>query len=226
MRTDLANGGFGYTARFRTCRRYGSFLCSLSPNQGPRHSGVAPPPMSCPVSTPWSGRDRLIVVEECLEAVVGGGVVGGVVLPAAPDDVGPGAGEDADGVGVVAAAGDGLVVEVGGPGAGAAGVCGEVAQGVAELLVGSPAEGDGFGLPGLPGGGGDSGQAGQGVAGGEPAAGVADLGEQAGARGRCRSGAGTGRSPRRGGRPAESRCWRPGPGSGCSGSAGRRPGRR
>ena len=47
---------------------------------------------------------------------MGGGVVGSVVVPAAPDDVGPGAREDADGVGVVAAAGDGLAVEVGGPG--------------------------------------------------------------------------------------------------------------
>ena len=63
--------------------------------------------MSCPVSTPsgWSGRDWLITVEEGLEAVVGGWVVGGVVLPAAPYDVGPGAGQDAGGVGMVAAAG-------------------------------------------------------------------------------------------------------------------------
>src|ERR1022692_3450243 len=112
--------------------------------------------MSCPVSTPLrSGDGWLLLAEQRLEAVVGGGVVGGVVLPAAPDDVCPGAGDDADGVGVVAAAGDGLVVEVGGPGAGGMGVPGEVAQGVAELLVGSPAEGDGFDLAGLPGGGGD-----------------------------------------------------------------------
>jgi hypothetical protein len=37
---------------------------------------------------------------------------------------------------VVFAAGDGVVVEPGGPGAGVAGVAGEVADGVAELLVG------------------------------------------------------------------------------------------
>src|SRR5215207_9702808 len=111
--------------------------------------------MSSPVSSRW--------VEDGLESTVFGGVVGGVVLPAAPDDVCPGAGEDADGVGVVVAAGDGSVVEVGGPGVGVAGVAGEVAQGVAQLLVGSPAEGDGLDLAGLAGGGRDAGQAGQGV---------------------------------------------------------------
>ncbi len=45
-------------------------------------------------------------------------------------------------MGVVFAAGDGVVVEPGGPGAGVAGVVGEVADGVAELLVGGPAEVD------------------------------------------------------------------------------------
>src|ERR1700722_19291853 len=114
--------------------------------------------MSCPVSTPSrSSGDLLLLAEERLEAVVGGGVVGGVVLPAAPDDVGPGAGEDADGVGGVAAACNCLVVEVGGPGAGAAGVAGEVAEGVAELLVAGPAEGDGAHFAGLAGGGGGAG---------------------------------------------------------------------
>src|SRR5579864_7156207 len=136
--------------------------------------------MSCPVSTPSSSGGDLLLAEDGLEAVVGSGVVGDAVLPAAPDDVCPGAGEDADGVGVVAAAGGGVVVEAGGPGAGGAGVPGEVAQGVAELLVGAPAERDGLDLARLPGGGGDPGQAGQGVAGGEAAAGVADLGEQPG----------------------------------------------
>src|SRR6266511_3414235 len=97
--------------------------------------------VSCPVSTPGSGCGWLILVEEGLEGAVEGRVVGEVVLPAAPDDVCPGAGQDADGVGVVAAAGDGFGVEVGCPGVGAAGVAGEVAQGVAQLFVGSPAEG-------------------------------------------------------------------------------------
>src|SRR4051794_11480927 len=77
--------------------------------------------MSCPVSTPVSSSDWWILFEEGLEGAVALGVVGDAVLPAAPDDVSPGAGQDADGVGVVAAAGDGLVVQVGGPGAGSAG---------------------------------------------------------------------------------------------------------
>ena len=63
--------------------------------------------------------------------MVPGGVVWGVCLPAAPDDVEPGAGEHADGVGVVVSAGAGAVVEIGGPGVGVAGVVGEVADRVA-----------------------------------------------------------------------------------------------
>ena len=54
--------------------------------------------------------------EEALEAAVVVGVVGGVVVPGAPEDAQPGAAEDADGVGVVAAALAGAVVDVGGPG--------------------------------------------------------------------------------------------------------------
>jgi hypothetical protein len=51
-----------------------------------------------------------------------GGVVGDSVLPAVPDDVEPGAGEDADGVGVVVSSGCGAVVEISGPGVGASAV--------------------------------------------------------------------------------------------------------
>ena len=40
--------------------------------------------------------------------MVFGGVVGDAVLPASPDDVEPGAGEDADGVGMVVAAARGV----------------------------------------------------------------------------------------------------------------------
>ena len=99
--------------------------------------------MSCPVSTSVaSGGLRRLFVENALEGVVSGGVVGDAVLPASPDDVCPGAAEDADGVRVVVAAGSGSVVEVGGPGAGSSAVAGEVAEGVAELFVGRPAEGE------------------------------------------------------------------------------------
>ena len=88
------------------------------------------PVMSGPVSS-----RRSFFGEDALEGPVPGWVVGYAVAPAVPDDVQPGAGEDADGVGVVFAAGDGVAVEPGCPGAGAAGVAGEVADGVAQLLV-------------------------------------------------------------------------------------------
>ena len=65
---------------------------------------------------------------------------------------------------MVAAAGDGLVVEVGGPGAGGGGSLREVAEGVAELLVGSPRKVTALTLLDWRVEG-DSGQAGQGVAG-------------------------------------------------------------
>jgi len=108
--------------------------------------------MSCPVST--CGRlGRLLGgrVEQRLEGAVLGGVVADVVLPAAPDDVYPGSAEDAHGVGMVMSSGDGFGVKVGGPGVVVAGVAGEVADGVSEFFVGSPAEGDGLDLAGLAG---------------------------------------------------------------------------
>src|SRR5215211_7570743 len=132
--------------------------------------------MSSPVSTP----NLLILVEESLEGSVAGGVVGGVVLPAVPDHVEPGAGEDAHGVRVVLAAGDGLVVEVRGPRVGLAAVGGEVADGVAQLAVDRPAEGDDFVLAGLAGRGGGAGQADQRLGVGEAGAAVTDLGQQPG----------------------------------------------
>ena len=73
------------------------------------------------------------------------------------------------------------VVELGGPGAGAAGVAGEVARrrrgAACRRPSGSRRSAD---LAGLAGGGGDAGQAGQRFGGGEPGAAVADLGEQPG----------------------------------------------
>jgi hypothetical protein len=69
--------------------------------------------------------------EQALEAAVAGGVVGGAVVPAFPDHIQPGAGEDLDRVGVVFAAGDRGVVDLGGPGAGVAGAVGEVADRIA-----------------------------------------------------------------------------------------------
>src|SRR5579862_1414924 len=115
-----------------------------------------------------------------LQGGVLGGVVGGVVLPAAPDDVDPGAGGDADGVRVVFAAVPGGGVDGGGPGAGVAGIGGEVADGVAEVAVDVPPEVVAEVAARAACDGGDAGDPGQrpgvGVAG--PA--VAGLGEQPG----------------------------------------------
>ena len=52
---------------------------------------------------------------QVLECSVVGGFVNGVGLPAVPDDVEPGAGEDACGVGVIVSAGSGAVVKSGRP---------------------------------------------------------------------------------------------------------------
>ena len=127
--------------------------------------------------SPVSSRLGLILVEESLQGLVLCGVVGGSVLPALPDDVEPGAGEDADGVRVVVASAAGSVVDVGGPGVGVSGVGGEVADGVAQLFVAGPAEADDSALAGLSGRGRDAGEAEQRLAGGELGATVTDLGE-------------------------------------------------
>jgi len=83
-------------------------------------------------------------------------------------------------MGVVFAAGDRVVVDAGGPGAGVAGAVGEVADRIAQLFADRPAEGDGLVLAGLAGGWGGAGQADQRLGVGEAGAAVADLGEQAG----------------------------------------------
>src|SRR6478736_2015190 len=129
--------------------------------------------MSSPVSS-----GGLFVVQECLEGAVLSRVVADAVLPAVPDDVEPGAGQDAHGVGVVVAAGASAAVEVLGPGVGAAGVGGEVGDGVAQVFVARPSESDRTHGARLAGGGGDAGQACQCLGGGESAAAVADFGEK------------------------------------------------
>ena len=120
------------------------------------------------MSSPVSSR-VLLIVQEALEGAVFGRVVGGVVLPAVPDDVQPCSGQDADGMGVVVAAVSGTGVEVGGPWVGSAGVAGEVGDGVSQLFVAGPAESDRADLAGLAGGGSDAGQTSQGFGGGEGA---------------------------------------------------------
>src|SRR5712671_7926193 len=105
---------------------------------------------------PPAGRRR-----DGLEGVVLGGIVGGAVVPAAPDDVCPGAGGDADGERMVLAAGAGIVVDGRGPRAGVPGAGGEVAQGVAELAVDRPPEAVGDAGAGPAGDRRDPGQPGQ-----------------------------------------------------------------
>lgn len=109
---------------------------------------------------------------------VSGLVVGGVVVPAAPDDPEPGAGQDPDGVGVVQPASSGPGVGVLGPGVSGAAAVGEVNDSLAQAVVAAAAEGDVVGPARRPGGRGDAGRGGEGVVGGEAGADVADLGEQ------------------------------------------------
>src|SRR5579863_10739726 len=135
--------------------------------------------MTPPVST--SGRDLLgRLFGECGGGSVHGGVVGDAVEPAAPYDADPGAGEDADGVGVVLAAGAGVAVDLGGPGAGVPAVVGEGGDGGAEPLVAGPAEVHVAVLAGLAGDRGDAGERGDGVGAVVGLAAVAPLGEHLG----------------------------------------------
>lgn len=75
---------------------------------------------------------------EALKCGVRGGVVGGAVLPASPDDVAPGAGEDAGCVLVGLAVGAEPVVAGFGPWFGAPTVTGDVAEGVSGLVGAMP----------------------------------------------------------------------------------------
>src|SRR5215831_21050997 len=111
------------------------------------------------MSSPVSSRRRFVLGEEALEGLVACRVVGDSVVPAVPDHVEPRSGEDPDRVRVVFTAGDGVGVDPCGPGGVVAGAVGEVADRVAELLAGGPAEGDGLVLAGLAGGWGGTGQA-------------------------------------------------------------------
>ena len=77
-----------------------------------------------------------------LQAAVAGGVVGRVVLPAAPAHAAPGTAECADDARVVVAAGAGGGVAVGGPGVPVAGAVGQCVERVAQALVaGAPEAG-------------------------------------------------------------------------------------
>ena len=111
-------------------------------------------------------------------AAVEGGIEGGAVLPAAPDDPQPGAGQDPDGVRMPAAAAGRGGVDRGGPRVAHAAAVGEVHDGGAEFLAARPAEHGLAALAGLARRRARPGQRGERVIGGEPLAAVADLGEQ------------------------------------------------
>jgi hypothetical protein len=126
--------------------------------------------MRHPVSTP-------ICFEEQLSGAMLSRVVGFAIGPGAPDDAQPGAGEDADGVRVVAAAGLGLGVDMGGPGIGVARVVGHAGESGTQSVVASPAEGDGLGLARLVGDRSDAGLGGELSVGCEALAHAAELGQ-------------------------------------------------
>src|SRR5207248_8846995 len=112
-----------------------------------------------------------------LQGAVAGGVVGGAVLPAAPDDAAPGASEGAQRAGVVVAAGARGGVAVLCPGVPVAGTVREGAERAAQPLVTAPAEARCPALAGLDRDRGLAGVSGECVAGGVARAAVADLGQ-------------------------------------------------
>lgn len=119
-------------------------------------------------------------LREALERNVASRVIGHVVLPAAPDDVCPGPGEDPLGVRMAFAAGPQLPVAVLGPDVAPPRVAGEVAQSFSKFLVGAPPEGNGPVFAGGASGWSHSSQGGERFGVGEPSPAVADLGKQGG----------------------------------------------
>jgi len=107
-------------------------------------------------------------------------IVGRAIGPGLPEDADPGAREDADGVGVVAASGSGSAIDVGRPGGGVAGVVGEAGDGSPEAAVASPAEDDAAALAGLARDRSHAGLGGELVGGLEALADVAELGQDLG----------------------------------------------
>ena len=121
-------------------------------------------------------RDRAVL----LQGAVSGWVVGGAVLPAAPDDAAPGATEGAQRAGVLVAAGAGGGVAVLRPGVPVAGAVGQGAERAAQPLVAAPAEAGCLALAGLDRDGGLAGVGGERVTGRVARPAVADLGQQLG----------------------------------------------
>jgi hypothetical protein len=130
--------------------------------------------MRHPVSTPWTsggGKSRGPMARD---------VVGLAILPAPPDDAQPGAGQDADGVGVITPARAGAGVDAGGPRRGVPGVIGERRDDLAEAIVARPAKDHRPVLAGRTSDGDGPGFGGQLFRGGEAGAVIAELGEELG----------------------------------------------
>src|SRR5918996_6032771 len=99
--------------------------------------------MRHPVSTIATSRGG-----ERLRGAMPADVVEHPIVPAAPEDAGPRASEDADGVLVATAARAGALIDGGRPARGVPGIVGEGGDGATQALVAGPAEDDGAVLPG------------------------------------------------------------------------------
>src|SRR5216684_3517615 len=111
---------------------------------------------------------------------VKGDVVGAAILPAAPQDTNPGAGQDADGMRMITATPTGGGVDRRRPGRGMARVVGESSERLAQALVARPAKGDLAVLAGFAGDGRDAPLGGQLLVGGEAGAILPELGQDLG----------------------------------------------
>ena len=107
-------------------------------------------------------------------------VVGRAILPAAPEDAGPRAGENADRMLMPTATRAGALIDEGRPARGMTGVIGEGREGAAQALVAGPAEDHGPVLTGRAGDGGGAGLRGQLFGGGEAGTVIAEFGEELG----------------------------------------------
>ena len=104
-------------------------------------------------------------------------VVEGAIVPGAPKDAYPGAGEDANGMGMIAASVASALVDVCCPGGCVSGVVGEAGDGSSQAMVACPAEDDTAALAGGVGDRADAGFGGEVVGAREALAHIAELGE-------------------------------------------------
>ena len=109
-------------------------------------------------------------------------VVEGAIVPGAPKDAYPGAGEDANGMGMIAASAASALVDVCCPRGCVSGVVGEAGDGPSQAMVACPAEDDTAALAGGVGDRADAGFGGEVVGAREALAHIAELGEDCAAQ--------------------------------------------